>query len=99
MANDWTDFTSGTLRHAIDETESDEPPPNSTSYCNPLAFWTATDEHGAEYGSADCNGWTDASSAMSQVVEGVLAANDPTWSTFCYGNKCSDQSPILCMEQ
>jgi hypothetical protein len=99
VANDWSDFTSGTLRHAIDETEGDAPPPNSTSHCNPLAFWTATDERGAEFGPADCTGWTDATDTSSLVVEGVLAANDPKWSTFCYGNSCGNDSPIVCLEQ
>ena len=99
VANDWTDFTSGTLRHAINESEGDAPPPNSTSLCNPLAVWTATDERGAEIGAADCNGWTDATDTQSPVVEGVLAANSTVWSSFCRGNNCSDHSPIVCIEQ
>ena len=30
VANNWSDLTSGTLRHAIDETETGRPPPTTT---------------------------------------------------------------------
>jgi hypothetical protein len=99
VANDWADFTSGTLRHDIDATEGDAPPPNALASCNPFVFWSATDERGAEFGSGDCQGWTDASDAPSGVVLGVLAKDDPVWSTFCYGGSCNSSAPIVCLEQ
>jgi len=99
VANDWADFTSGTLRHDIDATEGDAPPPNVLSSCNPGVFWTATDEHGAEYGLGDCQGWTDASDGPPGTVLGVLAKGTLRWSTFCYGGSCNSSAPIVCLEQ
>ena len=99
VANDWRDFTSGTLRHVIDETEGDAPPPNAISACNPLVFWTATDERGAETGSDDCNGWSDASDTRKATL-GVLAeAGSTVWSSFCVQSECSTSAPIVCVEQ
>jgi len=98
VANDWADFTSGTLRHKIDETEGDAPPPNALSGCNPVVFWTATDERGAETGNDDCNGWTDASDTRRATL-GVLAADDTVWSQFCVQSQCSSSAPIVCLEQ
>jgi hypothetical protein len=98
VANDWADLTSGTLRHDIDETEGEAPPPNALSSCNPLVFWTATDEHGAEFGADDCQAWTDGSDA-SVAVLGVHAKDNQVWSTFCYAGKCNSSAPIVCLEQ
>jgi hypothetical protein len=98
VANDWADLTSGTLRHAADQTENSQlAPPNAVSSCNPLVFWTSTDERGSQYGF-DCMGWTTASVDVIATL-GVNGANDRVWSTFCYGGSCNASAPILCLEQ
>ncbi len=96
VANDWVDFTSGTLRGVIDVTESDAPPPNAIGSCNPLVFWSGTDEQGAQYGG-ECDGWTDPS-ADGFAVLGVLSKDKPVWSTFCHGS-CDSAAPLVCLEQ
>jgi len=96
VANNWADLTRGTLRHAVDQTESSQlAPPNAAGGCNPLVFWTATDERGAQFG-ADCDGWTT-TSADAPAQLGVISA-DSTWSTFCH-DSCDVSAPIMCLEQ
>lgn len=96
VANDWADLTSGTLRHEFDQTESPElAPPNAAGSCNPLVFWTSTDERGSQFGG-DCDGWTTTSEAVDGHL-GVISTG-ATWSTFCFGG-CDTSAPILCLEQ
>ena len=97
VANDWADLTSGTLRHEVNETERKElAPPNAVNGCNPLVFWTATDERGSQYGE-DCKGWTSTSADLHAQL-GVIS-RDEVWSTFCMGAMCDAVAPIMCIEQ
>ena len=99
VANDWADLTSGTLRHAIDETEGDAPPPNALSACNPLVFWTATDERGAQTGNDDCDGWSDGTDTRRATLGVLGQPGNTVWSSFCVQSQCSSSAPIVCVEQ
>ncbi len=96
VANDWADLTKGTLRHKVNQTEDPAlAPPNATGSCNPLIFWTGTDERGSQFGS-DCEGWTSTDPELRGHM-GVIST-DQVWSTFCFGT-CDAIAPIMCLEQ
>lgn len=96
VANNWSDLTSGALQHKVDQTESAElAPPNAVGACNPLVFWTGTDEQGSQYGG-DCDGWTGTGADLPATL-GVISSGG-TWSTFCHSS-CENRAPIMCLEQ
>jgi hypothetical protein len=99
VAPNWSGLTSGTLVHAIDETESGAPPP-TTPLCEGgvgHTAWTNTLEDGSKIGPADCNKW--GSSTAGMMSGGVGSADRTTkWSNDCTLS-CSQSAALLCIQQ
>jgi hypothetical protein len=103
VADDWTDLTSGNLRHAIDLTETGGPPPASVGICDtsPEAsrylVWTETGPDGSGGGDA-CGEWTDSLSEGSAV--GGADMETSGWTLDCFGGiACSGRAALYCFQQ
>ncbi len=101
VANDWTGLTSGTLLHAIDLTETGQPPPNGNNLCmnSTQVVFTDTTIAGAVVAAADsCSAWTSASVAVSSF--GLANATNGTWTNACAGaGNCAATAAIYCVQQ
>jgi hypothetical protein len=106
VANNWTDLTSGTLRHAIDMTETGGPPPATTACAGaPGAVWTDTTPQGAlENVGSTCGDWADPTGAMA--VWGSTSFMEK-WSDGCFdvsnggvAAPCgTERAALFCFEQ
>jgi hypothetical protein len=99
VANNWTDLTSGQLRHAIDLTELGMPPPTAPGGCAG-GVWSDTTEAGALLDpTATCGDWADPTASMT--AQGSTTSID-MWSAFCEASTdaaCSQSAPFYCFEQ
>jgi len=108
VANDWVDLTSGTLRHAIDETETGGVPPVSSVCASVEAgahVWTDTQIDAAAIPPLNsCAEWTVAASPSNggggPARIGTVNATDPNWTNSCI-SYCDPQwnAGLYCMEQ
>jgi hypothetical protein len=103
VANNWTDLTSGTLRHPIDLTESGGPPPKGSAGCVSPAAWSDTTNHGARAAALGaCDDWVNpmASAASFGAIESTS-----NWSDACMlvssaaMQVCGGTAPLYCFEQ
>jgi hypothetical protein len=103
VANNWTDLTSGTLRHPIDTTELGGPPPTSSTICGNDAVWTDTDPNGIVFqGDASCDGWSNLMGTTAGFGSTTATAE---WTDMCLGGSaggtptCLGTAPLFCFEQ
>jgi hypothetical protein len=114
VAADWTELTSGSLRHPIDHDENDNvvsptPPPYMTPYTG--TAWTGTNDDGTSAGTAayTCDDWTYSISMGSNLYGGLAGINPygedggatgKSWTSGPDYN-CSDAyaSSLYCIEQ
>src|SRR5262249_53192946 len=90
IANDWSDLTSGTLRHAINVREDGTPSP-------PVEVWTGTSWAGDEAGSFTCGNWT--TTTWGTAIVGQSDMINYAW-TFARQQYCSAAGVHLyCFEQ
>jgi hypothetical protein len=99
VANNWNDLTSGTLRHAIDLSESGGPGAPSPDSITSAAVWTDTTASGtrstALFGvGGSCNDWSDP--MRTSVVFGSTEFMDTGWTEL--GGESSDVGmvPAIC---
>ncbi len=99
VARNWSDLTSGSIRHAINKTESGGTPPNATGICTPSGVWADTDPNGTLYDVGySCGDWTDSTYDFSQW--GDWSVQD-SWSGHCFGGTvgCGSTNPLYCFQQ
>jgi len=101
VASNWSGLTSGTLLHAIDETESGGAAPAGTIQAG--AVWTNTNTDGTKYSSTDCVDWTSPSGTVSSFHFGNASSSAGAWtldtSSSRTGNFCSDTAALYCISQ
>jgi hypothetical protein len=103
VADDWADLTSGTLRHAINLTESGGTPPNGAAPCQMPSVWTATAATGDLDDRSDtCGDWTDPQGTQSEW--GTWTGQDGSWTVGCTGGNspqtaCGTASALYCFQQ
>jgi len=101
VAQSWTDLVSGSLRHAINQTEVGAAPPSTTAMCgtDSSAAWTNTYSAGQSAGQFDCMNWT--TSAMSSSLQGQVGK--PTSSAYGWTNGCAPyctaSASFYCVQQ
>jgi hypothetical protein len=93
-------LTSGTLLHAIDETETGHSAPTSPTACGDtrLAVWTGTESTGMGQASYNCQGWTS-SAANADGVVGFAQATNGSWTYGCSGMVCGGTASLYCIQQ
>jgi hypothetical protein len=101
VADDWKALTSGTLRHAIDLTETGGAPPMTAS-CSPLdsgaLVWTDTSPDGSFGGEGySCGDWTDAFGDGSSL--GLSSDALTSWTLHCVPIRCAANAALYCFEQ
>jgi hypothetical protein len=94
VAANWTELTSGKLRHAIDETEQGAVPQTGTA-CGLGAVWTGSLKNGDTATGGTCAGWTDPN---GDATLGFSIGNDETWTNACAG-VCAGTASLYCIEQ
>jgi len=106
IANNWADLTSGTIRHAINLTESAGTPPAGTGACTsilgPSVVWADTLENGTEWNSAaTCSNWSSTTGTFSGWATWNATTN---WSLGCNGGNsaaigCGSTNALFCFQQ
>lgn len=77
IATNWTDLTSGSIRHNIDRDETNTFVPLSTTWPAYSYAWTATQANGdVMLASLCCNDWTYASPTNGSTYEGTMGGPD-----------------------
>ncbi|MDB4942189.1 MAG: Tryptophan synthase alpha chain [Labilithrix sp.] len=97
VANGWEGLVSGSLRHAIDKTESGgAPAPPQVGICN---VWTGTSNSGTPmYGS--CSSWSSVTQAAGNSgCAGNSSLSNGAWTCQCSGAVCNAQAALYCVEQ
>lgn len=92
VAADWAELTSGTLRHAIDESELRILPAGATA-CG--GAWTGTLANGTASPGGTCHGWTD---PMLNGTFGFPISTKGGWTNGCV-DMCSATASLYCIEQ
>jgi hypothetical protein len=106
IADNWAELTSGTLKHAINQTESGTAPPAGTGACTsilgPSVVWSNTLESGVQFSSVgNCSNW----SATTGTYSGWGTSNATrNWSLGCNGGDsaaigCGSENPLFCFQQ
>jgi hypothetical protein len=103
VANNWSDLTSGHLRHPIDLTETGGPPPMANSVCGSDAVWTDTDTNGMVFGTGfSCDDWLNPVGSAATLGS---RASTTEWSDGCILGSapsapiCDGTAPLYCFEQ
>ena len=103
VANNWSDLTSGMLRHAIDLTETGGPPPMASSVCGSDAVWTDTDTNGIVFGTGfSCDDWLN---PMVSAAALGSTASTTEWTNACVLGSapsapiCGETAALYCFEQ
>ncbi len=111
VAANWAALTSGTLAHAIDETEFGAATPPVTGTVNSLCggvtnqgVWTFTQTDGSRQSGSPCGDWTDnaAASSPGSLTGGIYSATNPQWTDTCSTSAvgaCADKAQLYCLEQ
>jgi hypothetical protein len=100
------ELVSGTLRHAIDKTESNGSPPFGTNDCGfgPRTVWTETNGTGGGPCNANaaqaCLDWTsDAPSPTAYGSLGDSTEASAAWSCGCGSGTCDKTAALYCFER
>ncbi len=94
VAASWAELTSGSLRHAIDQTEMG-PVPQTGSACGFGAVWTGTLTNGSTDPGATCDGW---STTSGNATLGYSIGKNNSWTSACSG-VCAGTASLYCIEQ
>ena len=99
VANNWTDLTSGTLRHPIDLNEMGGPPAHSTESVTSEAVWTDTTANGTLSATifpagGSCNDWSDPMGTT--VVFGSIEFSTKDWSEVGGESSGPGLAPTVC---
>jgi hypothetical protein len=104
IANNWTELTSGTLRHPIDLTEMGTMPAfANTTPCSGFPVWSNTSPDGSELEQgSDCGDWSDPTASNAEWGD----SQDTTlaWTRSCGllrpgSQACSDTAGLYCFGQ
>jgi hypothetical protein len=105
VASDWAGLTSGTLLHAIDQTETGQAPSAAGTGCNTslvpqgsaaVPVWTDTDSDGnfAAFFS-DCAGWRTTTGSVA-AIWGDATRTGPEWTNACEAALLANSMPNPC---
>jgi hypothetical protein len=106
VANNWTELTSGMLRHPIDLDEMGGTPAQSTGSITRFTVWTGTTASGtAATPGGSCNDWSN--SMGSSVTIGSTALTDQGWASAGFEESdpgvtstvCGTAAAFFCFEQ
>lgn len=103
VANDWTDLTSGTLRHMIDLDESGNQVATA-DMCSGFGghyVWTDSNDDGTIFNTAQsCQNWTSPASSDNGST-GSASLNQATsyWSNWCNLQSCDTPASLYCVQQ
>jgi hypothetical protein len=108
VANNWTDLTSGMLRHAIDRNERGGPPALSPDSITPAAVWTDTSASGTlstiSPAGGSCSDWSDP--MATTIVFGSFQFVSGDWSELGSEGSgagappiCGISAALYCFEQ
>ena len=110
VANNWTDLTSGKLRHPIDLNEMGGPPAQSTESVTSKAVWTDTTASGTPSATifpagGSCNDWSDPMGTT--VIFGSIEFSNKGWSELGGESSglgvaptvCGSSAALYCFEQ
>jgi hypothetical protein len=95
IANNWADLTDGSLRHAINKSETGGRPPGDK------LVWTRTQSDGTPNtppDDDDCEGWTKAT-APPYGSGGDPTETDFRWSARFSGDGCTNNRSLYCFQQ
>jgi uncharacterized protein DUF1554 len=99
VAADWTGLVSGTLLHAIDQTEAGlapSPPNGACGNGTPNTVWTGTGSGGAS-AIRTCADWTDNTAGGTGTV-GRFDMTGADWTETCI-DTCNKPKHLYCIEQ
>lgn len=91
VADDWTDFTDGTLDAAIVRTETGEFVTQDFTWTNTLASGSAPHD------VLTCEGWTSSDGGENGIA-GMTTAVDSTWA-FAVNRSCDSMHSVYCVEE
>ena len=98
VANNWTDLTSGVLRHPIDLNEWGGPPAQGSGNITPFAIWTDTSANGTLSttfpGDGSCSRWSDPTGM--NVVFGSYQFATGNWSELGAEGSGAGTTPAIC---
>jgi hypothetical protein len=98
VANNWTELTSGKLRHAVDLTEANHTTLTVGNACA-AGVWTDTTELGTlSDPSHSCGNWSDQTLQSAQLGSSDMTA---FWSDWCIagGDACRSTAHLYCFEE
>jgi hypothetical protein len=99
VASNWTQLVSGSVSHAIDQTESKGAAPKG-SMGNGLV-WTNTNSNGTKYISL-CSDWTSTSGVVNNWHFGNAAKSTASWTldtqSLFAGSMCSQTAALYCIQ-
>ncbi len=102
IASDWTALVSGTLQHAIDESESSGTPGKDNSGLSlpngVTLVWTSTKYDGTLVSGTTCQSWTSSSSSDPSEW-GRDDATTVDWSQWASSGSCGWVAPLMCFQQ
>jgi hypothetical protein len=96
VANNWTDLTSGALRHAISLTETGGPPPATTVSSGHDVWTDTTSGAGLNVISEGCGDWNNAGATG---VVGDYTQTSGAWTFRASATGCSGTATLYCFEQ
>jgi hypothetical protein len=104
VASDWFGLRSGSLQHAINQTEKKTAAPVGTVTCGGSSIapvWTGATFSGIAVGNGSCNDWSNASvSGTIGAAYGNANATNFAWSGACQLNGvCPSTAALYCVEQ
>jgi hypothetical protein len=103
VANNWSDLTSGKLRHVIDRTQMGNSPPPSTGGCAGQTVWSNTSLNGTIKNPAfSCGDWSD---PMARNAAWGNATSLTAWTDSCTVSgadpalACLSSASLYCFQQ
>jgi hypothetical protein len=102
VANGWTGLTSGSLLHAINQTESKGAAPVGTVKCvssGPVPVWTGATYSGIAVQNGSCSNWASTSTGPGAAF-GNASATSFAWSGTCQiVTLCPNTAALYCVQQ
>jgi hypothetical protein len=99
VASNWSQLVSGTLAHAIDETETKGAPPQGSIGSGEV--WTNTTPSGLKYGT-QCGDWTQLNGSVVNFHFGDATASDGGWTLDSHGiylgMLCGGTAALYCVQ-
>jgi hypothetical protein len=93
IANNWTDLTTGVLRHSIDLTETGGPPPIVMDACSGANVWSNTSASGFLISTDfSCGDWRD---PMGRQTVWGSASSPTNWTDVC--SAAGDDPSLVCL--